>query len=96
MRGKTRGEFSKRFFLLFAAPRRVSTSLACEGAEVFMGASLTWFLIFCNGLSSEPFPFDRLNPIATRRKEVAPSNPLSRDALRARSFRPNATKLWQA
>jgi len=27
-----------------------------------MGASLTWFLIFCNRLSSESVPFGRLNP----------------------------------
>jgi hypothetical protein len=46
--GKTRGEFFQAVLPVVRSAERVSTSLACEGAEVLMGASLTWFLIFCN------------------------------------------------
>ena len=37
--------------------------------RIVHGASLTWFLIFCKRLSSEPFPFGRLNPKAARSGE---------------------------
>ena len=38
--------------------------------RIVHGASLTRFLILCKKLSSEPFPFGRLNPKATRSRVI--------------------------
>jgi hypothetical protein len=49
-----------------------------------MGRALPRFLIFCNRVSSKPFPFSRLNPIITRCSAPGRSGPAPDAAIHAR------------
>jgi hypothetical protein len=53
--GKIAKEFSARFSLALAVLEHKPTVLALRSAELFMRASLSWFLIFCKTLSSSLF-----------------------------------------
>jgi hypothetical protein len=60
------------FSALFRGVTSAGKGAAVEAMRkhrIVHGASLTQFLIFCKRLSSEPFPFGRLNPKAARSGE---------------------------
>jgi hypothetical protein len=60
-RHKASKSFSRRFFR-GERPERERAVEAMRKRQDCSWASLTWFLIFRNRLSSEPVPFGRLNP----------------------------------
>src|ERR1700722_1987876 len=94
--------FRCAFSLALAAPQRESAVEAMRKRRIVHRASLIRFLIFCNKLSSEPFPFGRLNPKATRsscrrsprtrparagaHRQAQPQTPRSRESRRPRRF----------
>jgi hypothetical protein len=53
----SRKNISRAFSVAIAAPEREPAVEAMRKRRIIHGASLTWFLIICNRLSSAPFPF---------------------------------------
>jgi hypothetical protein len=51
-----RKNISRAFSVAIAAPEREPAVEAMRKRRIIHGASLTWFLIICNRLSSAPFP----------------------------------------
>jgi hypothetical protein len=73
--------FSSRFFHGVRSAPTGACALGIRKRRLVHGASLPQFLIFCNRLSSEPFPFGRPDPKAAR-----PSPPARMAAMIAGAF----------